>query len=105
LTIGLISGRMTWLPFIFGCEGMQQACRCLPAEICRRGQAFRKKLRPTTAPAPDKLAVCWTGKHPPSSRNAGLRWTGKSKVQWPKRLASSLAPSRHAGRSGFEFVW
>ena len=77
---------MTWLQFIFSCEGMQKACRFLPAEICRRRQFFRKTA---------------------SNNRAGTRQTGclldrnntRFNIQLHCRESYRLASS-HASRKG-----
>jgi len=43
LMIGLISGRMIWLPFISSYEGMQKACRRLPVEKFAAAGSFSEK--------------------------------------------------------------
>jgi hypothetical protein len=62
LMIGSISGRMSWLQFIVSCKGMQKACRSIPVEKFVATDCFQKKQCLIIVTAPDKLAVCWTGK-------------------------------------------
>jgi len=62
LTIGSISGRMSWLQFIIGNGSMQKACRGLLEENLPSPAAFLKKQCLIIMPAPYKLTVCWTGK-------------------------------------------